>query len=572
MLRPVLLALALVALTSGCHQTTPTVEPEDTSGPRLLEDVTARVGLSFQHDAGPPGNYRLPVILGSGGACLDFDNDGKLDLYLVHNGGRRGKFNQLFRQKDDGTFENVSADSGLEIRNHGMGVAVGDFDNDGWVDVYLSQYTGGRLFRNRGKNSDGRWLGFEDVTKPGGVELSRWGASCAFVDYDRDGWLDLVVVNYVDYDPARECPEISGRPEYCRASAFAGTATRLFRNRGRDTNGPWRGFEDVTLRAGLASTPGPGLGILCTDFDGDGWPDLFVTNDGKPNHLWINQKDGTFKEEAVQRGVAIGAMLQPHANRGVAFGDVDGDGLFDLVLPHAGLEGRTLWRQSARGTFVDGTEKAGLGGNRGRVTGFGTALIDFDHDGRLDLAIVNGSTTRHVPQKALDLEEFWHSYAERNQVFVNDGKGKFQDVSGANKDFCGKPGVHRGLIWGDFDQDGAMDLVVTSVAGPVRFFRNVAEKKGRWLMVRALDPVLRRDAIGARVTIRAGERQFLGEVCPAQGYLCSGDPRVHFGLGAIDRVDEMRVDWPDGLAEIFAPVTLDRHVTVERGKGKKVQP
>jgi hypothetical protein len=558
-------------LPAGCRGSGKEPADEQTGG-ICFEDVTQRLGLDFRQQPASGTGYHLPRVMGPGGAFLDVDNDGRLDLYLVHNSPPGSKArNRLFRQRPDGTFEDVSAGSGLDISGQGMGVAVGDFDNDGFVDVYVSQYGGGRLFRNRGKGPDGRWLGFEEVTHSAGVAQPRWGTSCAFCDYDRDGWLDLVVVNYVDYDPSLPCGEPSGRPDFCHPSLFRGTATRLFRNRGRGPNGRWLGFEDVTVRAGLAARPGPGLGVLCSDFNGDGWPDILVANDARPNHLWINQKDGTFKEEAVRRGIACNVLGHPQANMGIALGDVDGDGLADCFITHLTEESHTLWRQGPAGLFLDGTARAGLAAPRWRGTGFGTVLIDFDHDGWLDLAIVNGRVARGKPADAPGLPDFWRPYAERNQLFLNEGKGHFRDISAANPAFCGTPGVSRGLAWGDFDNDGAVDLLVTAAAGPARLFRNVAPKRGRWLGVRAVDPELRRDAYGARVTVKAGGRRWVAEVCPGQSYLSSGDPRVHFGLGPIERVDELRVDWPGGLAETFRPGRLDRYVTLTRGKGKKVQ-
>jgi hypothetical protein len=566
----VLLAL-LACLLPACRRPAgPTSEEQ--AGPRWFDDVTDTGNLQFHHDAGATGDYRMPQVIGSGGAFLDFDNDGRLDVYLVHNGGPQGKKNQLFRQKPDGTFEDVSAGSGLDIAGFGMGVAVGDFDNDGWVDIYVSQFGGGRLFRNRGKNAAGHWLGFEEVTRAAGVEQPRWGTSCAFVDYNRDGWLDLIVVNYVDYDPSVPCGEASGRRDFCHPSMFAGTAARLFRNRGKDSTGRWLGFEDVTVSSGLARAPGPGLGVVCSDFNGDGWPDILVANDAQPNHLWINQKDGTFKEEAVRRGIACNVLGQPQANMGVALGDVDGDGLADVFITHLTEETHTLWRQSPRGLFLDFTARSGLTAPRWRGTGFGTILIDFDHDGWLDLAIANGRVSQGKPVAVPGLPAFWHPYAERNQLFLNEGKGRFRDISLANAPFCGTDAVSRGLIWGDFDNDGAVDLLVTTVAGPARLFRNVASKRGHWLGVRALDPRLNRDAYGARVTVKAGSKRWVAEVCPGQSFLSSGDPRVHLGLGAIEQIDELRIDWPDGLAETFSAGGLDRYLTLVRGKGKKAAP
>ncbi len=569
------LLVVCLGLAGGCHGSDPAAAesaPVDEStwvdDPIWFRDDTAAVGLDFVHEAGPVGRYFMPQIMGSGAALLDYDNDGRYDLYFVQNGGPNSPArNKLYHQRADGRFEDASAGSGLDIAGYGMGVAVGDFDNDGFVDVYVSQFGGGRLFRNRGNGT------FEDVTHSAGVELPSWGTSCCFVDYDRDGWLDLVVVNYVDYDAAVACGPANGTRDYCHPSNFPGTAVHLFHNRGRDAKGCWLGFEDVTAAAGLAKAA-PGLGVTCADFNGDGWPDILVANDSKANHLWINRHDGTFVDEALSRGLAFNAMGQAQANMGVALGDVSGAARFDVFSTHLTEEAPALWQQTTPGFFEDQTIAAGLATPRRRGTGFGTILADFDLDGALDLAIVNGRVARTrgplPPDPSLD--PYWAPYAERNQLFANDGKGRFRDVSAGNKAFCGSYAVSRGLVWGDFDGDGRIDLVVTAVAGPARFYRNVAPRKGHWLMVRALDPALRRDAYGAVITVQAGERRWLGMINPGQSYLCSGDPRAHFGLGTATSVDQIRVDWPDGLFEVFSGAGVDRVVQLERGKGHKVRP
>ena len=509
----------------------------------------------------------MPQIMGSGAALFDFDGDGLLDAYLVNNGGPgSGARNRLFHNRGGGRFEDVSAGSRLDIEGHGMGVAVGDVDNDGRPDVYVSQYGGGRLFRNLGAGQ------FEDVTDRAGVGQPRWGTSAAFFDYDRDGWLDLVVVNYVDYDPSRPCGDASGRPDYCHPSQFAGTAARLFHNRGRGPDGRWRGFEDVTAPSGLAALPGPGLGVTCADFDGDSWPDIFVANDAQANRLWVNQKDGTFRDEAVLRGVAFNGLGNAAANMGVALADVDGDGLPDLFVTHLTEETHTLWKQGPRGLFHDRTAALGLAAPRWRGTGFGTVLADFDHDGSPDLAVVNGRVARGPASSAPGLAPFWERYAECNQLFTGGPRGHFRDVSPSNPAFCGTPNVARGLAWGDVDGDGAIDLLVTTVAGPARLFKNVAPRHGHWLLVRALDPALKRDAYGARVSVEIENKAHVGLVNPAQSYLCSGDPRVHFGLGTADQVDRITVHWPDGLAETFPGGAVDRALVLRRGEGRRAQP
>ncbi len=559
------LLVVLGGLGLGCRQST-TSEPDGPAEPPWFADVTREVGLDFVHDVGPRPleEYFMPQSVGSGAALFDFDGDGRLDLYLLNNGGPRGRPNQLFRQRPDGTFENVSKGSGLDFSGYCMGVAVGDINNDG-------EDGGVRLFLNQG---DGKFI---DVTKEAGLDNPAWATSAAFVDYDRDGWLDLVVVNYIDYVPTRRCTGMDGSRDFCGPVNFSGQVTRLYRNRGRPAGaGPYAvRFEDVTVTAGLARAPGPGLGVLCADFDGDGWPDILIANDGKPNHLWINQRDGTFKEEAVQRGLAYNSMGQAESNMGIALGDVDGDGLFDVFITHLSDERHRLWKQGPRGQFRDHTNSAGLTTPAWNGTAFGTVLADFDHDGAVDLAIVNGHVRRmrdFQPDKATlaTLGPFWGRYADRHQLFVNEGSGRFRDISPHEAPFCSTPSVGRGLAWGDVNNDGAIDLMVTSVAGPARLYRNVAPKQGHWLMVRAIDPALKRDAYGAEVTVVAGKRRWLGQINPGSSYLCSNDPRAHFGLGQAAHVDAVRILWPDGTEEAFAGRPADCVVVLRKGEGQRV--
>ncbi len=366
--------------------------PARSSTPPWFEEVTAKSGLDFIHDAGPVGSYFMPQSIGSGGALLDFNNDGLLDLYLIHNGGPKGKTNQLYQQQKDGTFKDVSAGSGLDVAGYCMGVAVADVNNDGFADVLLTQYGAIKLFRNNGNGT------FTDVSEPAGIHSPLWAVSASFVDYDRDGWLDLVVVNYVDYDPSWVCPDSIGVADFCGPQTFKGTVSKLFHNRGSDPKaGPGSAgvrFEDVTLASGLGRKPGPALGVLCADFNGDGWPDILVANDGAANHLWINQHNGTFQDEAMQRGLAYNVMGHAEGNMGIAVGDVDGDGLFDLFVTHLTWETNTLWKQGPRGLFRDRTAASGLNRAAWRGTGWGTVLADFDDDGCLDLALVNGRISR----------------------------------------------------------------------------------------------------------------------------------------------------------------------------------
>jgi hypothetical protein len=561
------LLCGLGTLLTGCGRQVPAGASDEVAESPWFADVAAERGLTFVHDPGPTGAYPMPQIMGSGAALFDFDNDGRLDIYLIQNAGPNSRsVNRLFHQRPDGHFEDVTAGSGLDVAGYGMGVAVGDVNNDGWPDVCLTGYGGTRLFLNNGGNGT-----FTEVTREAGFDSPLWGSSAAFVDYDRDGWLDLVVVNYVDYDPSVRCTNAAGRADYCFPSTFPGTVTKLFRNRGPQVGGRPGAvrFEDVTLQSGIGRLPGPGLGVLCADFNGDGWPDIFVANDSQANRLWINQRNGTFKDEAVVRGVAFNGLGQPQANMGVAWGDVDGDGLYDLFVTHLTDEAPALWRQGPRGLFQDRTAAANLATSRWRGTGFGTVLADFDHDGALDLAVVNGRVAQRNEGTQPPGRPTWGPYAERNQLFVNDGTGRFRDVSPRETALCGPPGVYRGLACGDIDNDGALDLLVTEVGGPVRLFRNVAPQRGHWLLVRAVDPTLRRDAYGAEVLVRAGGHCWRRQINPGSSYQCSNDPRAHFGLGPAEQVEAIEVIWPDGVQESFPGRAADQIIVLRKGDGSK---
>jgi hypothetical protein len=534
-----------------------------------FEDVTESSGITFVHDAGELGRYQQPQIHGSGLAIFDFDGDGLLDIYFLTQGGpQSSSINRLYKNMGGGKFKDVTEGSGLGFAGENTGVAIGDVNNDGFPDVLVTQVGGVKLFLN---NGDGT---FTDITEESGLKNPLWATSACFVDFDRDGWLDLVVVNYLKYDPNSVCYGLTSHQEYCGPLTFPGTVSKLFRNLGKSTVGGSRSqvrFQDVTVSAGLAKAPGPGLGVYCADFTGDGWPDIFIANDGKPNHLWVNQKNGTFQEESFARGIASDSMGQTHAGMGVAIGDVNGDGLFDVYVTHLTSEHNTLWVQGPkRGNFRDRTAQSSLLNSDWRGTGFGTLMGDFDNDGWLDVAIVNGRIARGTltpnPARGSHLTD----YCERNQIFRNEGSGVFKDVSNQNRAFCGTPDVTRGLACGDLDGDGGLDLVVSSVAGRARVYHNAATGRGHWLIVRALDPQLHRDAYGAELVLNCGERKMLRIVNSGGSFQCSSDPRAHFGLGSAARFDSIRVLWPDGLEEEFPGDSADKVVTLSRGSGRTV--
>ncbi len=556
----------LVALLceSACDRAAPPGAP-------WFVEVTGEVGLDFVHDAGLTGSYFMPEVMGSGGALCDLDGDGRLDIYLIQNAGEgSAEKNRLYRQADGGKFIDVSAGSGLDVAGRGMGAAIADADNDGKPDLLLTELGRARFFLNRGG------MKFADETREAGIDNPLWGCSAAWLDFDRDGRLDLAIANYVVFSATRPCTDQAGRRDYCGPSPFPGSVTKLYRNLGNGAaagglgSGPVR-FEDVTVRSGLARLAGPGLGIACADFDGDRWPDIFIANDAKANHLWMNRRDGTFKEEAVERGLAYNAMGQAQANMGIAIGDVDGDALFDVYVTHLNIELHALYKQGPRGFFTDVTARSGLAGPLWPSTGFGTVFADFDRNGTLDLAQVNGGV-RYTHGPSAPGESFWEVYRERNQVFSGDGKGRFKDLSLSSGPFCGRRAIARGLAMGDVDGDGDIDLLATETAGPARLFRNVAAGAsaggGHWLLVRAVDPALGgRDAIGAEVSVDAGGRRRVGFVLPHQSYLVTMDPRVHFGLGGVQTFESIGVVWPDGSEETFTGGAVDRAVLVEKGRG-----
>lgn len=581
--RPAAAVLVLVAVASGLtvvigcggsSTSTPGAQAErleKADGPAWFEEITDKVGLNFVHDAGSElEKCLLYQCMGSGCAMVDLDGDGRPDLILLTNGGPTSKStNKLYRQRHDGTFEDVTAGSGLDFAGWNMGIAVGDVNNDGKPDILITQVHGVKLLLNKGG------MKFEDVTAEAGLSNLQWGTSAAFLDYDRDGWLDLCIVNYVDYDPSWKCTAPAGYPEYCGPDQFPGSCSKLFRNKGGDlakgANPQRVAFEDVTVKSRIGEKPGPGLGIAVADFDGDGWLDIFIANDAAPNHLWMNKRDGTFAEEAVDRGVSRTVMGNAFAGMGVAVGSIDNGGFYDLYVTHLAKETNTLWKLGPKGVFRDMSGAYGLTATLWRGTGFGTVMADFDNDGWLDLAIVNGAIAREAQlQKKPGLSPHWEPYGERNQVLASVEGKKFRDISPNNPAFCQYYTVARGLACGDLRGDGGLDLLVNAVGEKARLFKNVAPNRGHWVSVRAIDPAANnRDANGANVIARVGEIKRMRMIGSGESYLSACPLAAHFGLGAAERVDEFEVAWPDGSRERFNGGPVDRPVVLQKGQGQR---
>jgi hypothetical protein len=505
----------------------------------------------------------MPEIIQGGIGLLDADGDGDLDLLHVRvppPGAPEARIaNRMYRQEPDGRFADVTAEAGLAQPGFGQGLAVGDTDNDGDLDVYITNYGPDVFYRNDGS---GR---FTDDTRGAGFEGDWWSTAAAFGDYDGDGFLDLFVVHYLRYDPGKRCTNSSNQPEYCGPRSFNGAPDTLYRNRGDGT------FADATVPAGIVlpqqGARATGLGVVFADLTRDGRADIYVANDAQANQLWVNQGDGAFVDEAVLRGVAYDRNGRTEANMGIAVGDVNADRLADVLVTHLWQENNRLHLGTEGPLYRDYTIESQLSRHDLERTGFGCGFFDLDHDGDQDLAVVNGAVRRR-PRLPGAPAGFWGEYAEPNQLFENDGSARFTLIDERAGTFAREIEVSRGLAFGDLDGDGDLDLVLSNVDNSLRVYRNDAPAAGtHWLLVRVMTQG--RDALGAQVLLRVGGREFLGFALAGYSYCSSNDPRAHFGLAALERVDEILVRWPEGDQESFPGTEVDREITLRRGEGRK---
>jgi enediyne biosynthesis protein E4 len=550
--------------------------------PVVFTDITRAAGLGAALNvSGAVANKQtLLEEMGAGAAFFDYDHDGWLDIFLVNGSSfdpkvrdrRPGSY--LFHNNRNGTFTNVTAKAGLTHSAWGQGCCVGDYDNDGFDDLFISCWGRNLLYRN---NGDGT---FTEVAGKAGVSgaPTRWGAGCCFLDYDRDGRLDLFVASYVNFDPAT-APKPGGS-DYCRYNdipvpcgplGFAGGTNRLYRNRGDGT------FEDVSDKSGIARPGGPssmvfvdrnwqptgsyGMGAAAADLDNDGWPDIYVACDSAPSLLYRNNHDGTFRETAVPAGCALDENGVALAGMGVGIGDYDADGWLDIVRTNFSEQVTTLYRNYGGGAFEVASIRAGLGGNR-KYVGFGVDFFDFDNDGWKDIFLANGHVYSQLEGRKLHL-----TYRQPRVLYRNLGNGRFEDVSSSAGPAVRAEHLGRGCAFGDFDNDGDVDVLINNLDGPPTLLRNDGGNRNSAIVIKCIGTRSNRSAIGTRVKVTSAGRSQIGEVMSGSSYYSQSDLRLHFGLGAASRVDAIEIAWPSGGKETLTNVPARQRIVIEETRG-----
>ncbi len=521
-------------------------------------DVAKSAGLRFRHYNGASPEKYVIETMGSGAAFFDYDNDGWLDIYLVNGGAVPGHpapvpvCNALYRNLRNGTFEDVTAKAGVPGNGYyGMGVAAADYDGDGNTDLYVTAFQRNVLYRNRGDGT------FSDETKRAGVAAGAWSSSAAFLDYDRDGDLDLFVVRYVDFDYSRNrvCGDSIRRIRgYCHPDVYDGLTDILYRNNGDGT------FTDVSVATGIAAHIGKGLGVVAADLDQDGWMDIYVANDSVPSFLFHNRGDGTFEEFGVRAGVAFDDGGRPQAGMGTAAGDFDGDGRLDLIKTNLDREYNNLYRNSGA-LFLDVAYQTGFAAPSLPLVGWGAEFFDYDNDSDLDVLIVNGHVVDNV-----QLMRPESRYPQPKLLFENLG-GPLRGVTGQHGAALSKPQVSRGAAFGDFDNDGDVDVLVLNLGGAPELLRNEGGNRQHWISLSLEGTKSARDAIGACVSIIARGRAMMRCLSGGGSYLSSSDHRLHFGLGSATRAERVSIIWPNGPEETLENLEADSFYRVREGKG-----
>jgi hypothetical protein len=526
------------------------------ANPAWFEEAASARGIAWTHKSGHEARYLLPEIMGGGAALFDMDGDGDLDLYLVQSGsvlnaGAKDPPNRLYRNRGDGTFEDVTAGSGTDVAGYGMGVAAGDYDNDGDPDLFVTNVGPSVLLRNDGGGH------FTNVTDKAGVAGRGWSTSAAFFDADGDGDLDLFVLRYINWSAAGElqCFSLTGAPDYCSPRNYdAPLSTILYVNNGDGS------FTDISDRAGLHAAFGNGLGVVITDANHDGRPDIFVANDAMANQLWINRGQNRFEDEALGRGTAVDEDGSPKSGMGIDAKDIDDDGDEDVLVVNLDGESDSFYRNDGA-FFSDATAAAGLRAVSRPFTRFGAGWIDFDNDGWLDLFQANGRVGQQAERFSDDV------YAEPSLLFRGSSGGRFTEVQPRGGTVRPLFASSRAAAFGDLDNDGGVDIVVVNRDHAPYVLHNIAPNRGHWAMLRVVEPN-GRDSYGAQVTARIGDRTITRVVRAAYSYLASNDPRVHIGLGAATTVSRVTVRWPNGTTESFGDRPADRIARLQRGQGQ----
>ena len=568
-----LLTFLLVMISLAVHAETPAAHTD------LFEDRAEELGVDFVHFAGVSGEFYIVEISGPGCGMFDFDNDGDLDLYLIQStmlGPEKTVADadqppqkgfplrdRLYRNdlvvEDDGSrvlgFTDVTEASGIRADGYGVGIATADYDNDGWVDIFLTNFGPNQLWRNKGDGT------FEEVIGAAGIQDPRWNSGATFLDFDRDGGLDLFVGCYLafTYENHKICRLPSGIPGYCAPESFAALANRLYRNRGDGT------FEDRSLESGVQRDAGKALGVMAADFNLDGWVDIYVANDNIPNHMWINQGNGTFVNDAMFSGTAVNADGRSESSMGVDAADIDLDGDEDLFMTHLGFQTNTLYINDGTGLFDDKTTSSGLGPPSVGRTSWGLRFFDYDNDGLLDLMTASGDV---FVIEALVREGDPFPMSQPNQLFHNVGSNKFEDVTATAGSVFELLEVSRGLAFGDIDNDGDTDVLLENCNGRARLLVNNIGNANHWIGLRLVAGDPPRDQIGAWVGVhRKGKPVLWRRVRTDGGYASANDPRLLYGLGNAATVDRVEVHWPDGAVEVWPGIAVDRYTTLTRGAG-----
>ncbi len=552
--------------------------PMTTESLVLFEEAAEAHGLVFTHVNGMNGTHYFSEMMGPGCAFLDYDNDGDLDVFVVqgHQLGSAalaevpsGTYHQDDAPKDrlfrndlrinaDGSYElrftDVTLVSGLNSTGYGMGVAVADMDNDGWVDIYVSNWGPNTMWRN---NGDGTW---SDCTEESGTKNSGWSTSCGFFDINHDDLVDLYVANYVDYDEISErtCYSASSAPDYCSPANFEPQSDALFLNLG---NGR---FQDITTLSGIGAKKSPGLGVTAGDFNGDNHTDIYVANDGRENYMWQNLGNNTFKDVALMAGCSVNVNGMTEAGMGAVVEDIDGDGDDDIFVTHLDGETNTLYRNQGQGTFDDVTASYNLSAPSVSFTGFGTGFFDYDNDGYLDFFVANGSVTDNLTLVRKGDPFPIHAI---NHLFHNQENRKFENVTAVAGAAFEISDASRGVALGDVDNDGDVDILVSNVRGPTRLYLNQVGTLQNWIGFRLVHGMPARDALGSRVTVILANGHTMTRCVRTDGSYCSArDPRVHFGIGKTNAIKSVRIRWPDGMEQILSNPPINGYMTLNKNK------